>query len=100
MRIEDVDLTLSGSIHIRKRYLDCELGLFLLPWEWEVFKRRELGRLEACLGPFYIDLYWGVERDFDAEDYLDAKEALEGYTPGEGISVLETLERMREEGEL
>ena len=63
MRIESVDLTFSGSIHIGKRWLDCELGFFLLPWEWEVFRRKESGRIEACFGPFYIDVYWGIKRD-------------------------------------
>lgn len=36
----------------------------------------------------------------DLEDYLDVMGALEGYTPGEGLSVLDLHERMRARGDL
>jgi len=36
----------------------------------------------------------------DLEDYLDVMDTLEGYTPGEGLSVLDLLDRMRARGDL
>lgn len=65
MRIEDLSLVLNGLVSLGRYWLEWELAFILLPWEWEVFVReeREWGRLEACLGPFYIDLYRGIERD-------------------------------------
>jgi hypothetical protein len=36
----------------------------------------------------------------DLEDYLDVMDTLEGYTPGEGLSVLELHDRMRARGDL
>ena len=39
-------------------------------------------------------------REEDEEDLADAEEALKDYVAGEGISFLETCERMRKEGKL
>jgi len=105
VRIESVAFSLDGTIYLGRRWLDCELALILLPWEWEIFRRRELGRLEVCLGPFYVDVYWGTRRIYinseeDEEDIADVIEALKDYRAGEGISVLEVHERMKREGKV
>jgi len=36
----------------------------------------------------------------DLEDYFDVMGTLEGYTPGEGLSVVELHDRMRARGDL
>ena len=65
MMIEDLELSFNGLFSFRRYWLEWELGLILLPWEWEIFWREEneWGRIEACFGPFYMDIYRGTKKD-------------------------------------
>lgn len=120
MMLEDLSLALNGLASFERYWLEWELAFLLLPWEWEIFKRRGPGRLEACFGPFYIDVSLGIEMtleeleervygvveriDADPEeieqDIRDVTEALKDYKAGKGIPFVKVLERMKKEGKL